>query len=106
MISKETIQQVVDEIVEGVDPLKIIMFGSYARGTQTEDSDLDIFVVVEMEGSSAETIRRVNSVISVMGLGIDVVVRSPAQVEKSLKGRDWFVQEVHEQGKVLYERRN
>jgi predicted nucleotidyltransferase len=54
MISQETIQQVVDDIVKGVDPVKVILFGSCARGTQSADSDLDIFVVAEMEGSSAE----------------------------------------------------
>ncbi len=106
MISQETIQQVVDDIVKGIDPIKVIMFGSYARGTQAVDSDLDIFVVAEMEGSSVERTRRVNGVISARGFGIDVVVRTPQQVQKSLTGRDWFVQEIYEQGKVLYERRN
>lgn len=106
MISQETIQQVVDDIVKGVNPIKVIMFGSYARGTQSADSDLDIFVVAEMEGSSAERIRSVRRVISAERFALDVVVRSPQQVQKSLSGRDWFVQEVFEQGKVLYERRN
>lgn len=106
MISQETIQSVVNDIVKGVDPLKIILFGSYARGTQTEESDLDIFVVAEIEGSSAERIRRIRSVITGERFAVDVVVRSPQQVQKSLGGRDWFVQEVFEQGRVLYERRN
>lgn len=106
MISQETIQQVVDDIVKGVNPIKVIMFGSYARGTQSAYSDLDIFVVADMEGSSVERIRRVNSTINARGFGIDVVVRTPEQVQKSLAGRDWFVQEIFEQGRILYERRN
>ncbi len=106
MISQATIQKIVDDIVKGVNPIKVILFGSYARGSQTTDSDLDIFVVAEMEGSSVERIRRVRGAITSERLAVDVVVRTPYQVQKSLTGRDWFVQEVFEQGKVLYERRN
>jgi len=35
---------------------------------------------------------------------VDIVVRSSKDIEKSLKGRDWFVQEVFEKGRVLYAR--
>lgn len=105
MISQETIQHVVNDIVKGVHPFKVILFGSYARGTQTIDSDLDILVVSDIRGSSSEKIRRVDRAISVMGFGIDIIVRTRAQVRKSLQSRDWFVQEVFEHGKILYDRK-
>src|SRR5436309_7850064 len=104
MIFQKTIQGVVDDIVREIKPHKVIVFGSYARGDATPDSDLDIFVVARLRGTSSERIRRVRSAITSNGFGLDVVVRTPRQVKKSLNGRDWFVQEVFEQGKLMYER--
>lgn len=45
MISNQTIKQAVDKIVAVANPRKVILFGSYAHGAATEDSDLDIMVV-------------------------------------------------------------
>jgi predicted nucleotidyltransferase len=104
MISETTIRNVVGDIVRTCKPTRVILFGSYSRGKQTPDSDLDIFVVASMRGSSSERSRRVRRAISGTGFGIDVVVRTPAEFRRALKGRDWFVQEIDETGKVLYQR--
>ncbi|MEK9138861.1 MAG: nucleotidyltransferase domain-containing protein [Bacteroidota bacterium] len=104
MISRKVIRSIVDDIVREIKPHKVILFGSYARGKATPDSDLDIFVVASLRGTSSQRIRRVRGAITSSGFGLDVVVRSPRQIRKSLSGRNWFVQEVFEQGKVLYER--
>jgi predicted nucleotidyltransferase len=104
MISRKTIQNVVRDIVRACRPEKVILFGSYARGKQHSDSDLDIFVVANFRGDSLERIRRVRRAIRGTDFGIDVVVRTPAELRKALKGRDWFVQEIAQTGKVMYER--
>src|SRR4030067_140754 len=45
MISESTIQQAVARLVAAANPSKVILFGSYARGDATEDSDLDLMVI-------------------------------------------------------------
>jgi predicted nucleotidyltransferase len=46
-ITPELIQYIVQRIVQEVQPEKIILFGSYARGDFGQDSDLDLFIAVE-----------------------------------------------------------
>ncbi|MBI5472855.1 MAG: nucleotidyltransferase domain-containing protein [Ignavibacteriae bacterium] len=104
MISQETIDSVVDDIVKKCKPLKIILFGSYARGNTTEDNDIDLLIILNMRGTSSQKIRRVRSSVTREGFGLDVVVRSPARLRKALAGRDWFIQEAVRDGRVLYER--
>ena len=49
MIDQKTINEIRDLIVETYQPEKIILFGSYANGNPTDDSDLDLLIVVETE---------------------------------------------------------
>ena len=47
MISEETINNVVERLIQAYDPLEIYLFGSYAWGSPTENSDLDLLIVVD-----------------------------------------------------------
>ena len=82
---------------------QIILFGSRAYGTPADDSDIDLFVVANIPGLAAERIRTVRRAIE-ENVSVDVVVRTPEEVERSLQGRDWFVKEVFQKGKILYAR--
>lgn len=104
MILKKIIKNIVKEIVDACNPDLVILFGSYGRGKPKKDSDLDIFVVADLPGSSVERIRLVRQAITEVGFGLDVVVRTPLEYQKALKGRDWFIQEIAREGKVLYAR--
>ena len=101
MISKEKISRIVSAIVQQCSPQQIILFGSHACGKPTEDSDIDLFVVANIPGLASERIRTVRRAIK-ENVPVDVVVRAPEEVERALRGRDWFVKEVFEKGKVLY----
>jgi predicted nucleotidyltransferase len=103
-IPKKTIAKIVQEIVRACKPRLVILFGSYGRGDPTNDSDLDLFVVANLPGNSSERIRFVHRAITATGFGIDIVVRTPEQYAKAMAGRDWFVQEIVKQGKIMYAR--
>ncbi len=84
---------------------KVVLFGSYARGTVTEDSDVDLLVVCPFQGKSVE-----QSVAIRMKLRphfpVDIIVRTPAKVRQRLEMGDGFMREILEEGKVLYEADN
>ena len=51
MVTREEIQATCDDIVREFAPLQVILFGSYAYGTPTEDSDVDLLVVLDVPKS-------------------------------------------------------
>ncbi len=52
---RRTIDKIVERITKEYKPKKIILFGSYAHGEPTEDSDIDILIVTQKRLSSEET---------------------------------------------------
>ncbi len=92
------IEKIVDQIVQRFRPQKIILFGSLARGTPTEDSDVDLLVVMETEESPLHTAAQIAASID-HPFPIDILVRTPSKWEASLKRGGVFPTEVV----VLYE---
>ena len=102
MITKEQIKKVVDLIVEKYRPIKIILFGSYAQGTPTEDSDIDLFIVKEdVPRVGRERIREVRRNIK-LSFACDLFIYKPEELDERIKLNDPFVQSVLKTGQVLY----
>ena len=98
------VQQVVETIRAGYEPEKIIVFGSYAHGTQTESSDLDILVIKDTEDRWLDRVRQVSGLLTPRRLPMDILVKTPNEVAKALNERELFMREVTEEGVVAYER--
>ena len=77
-------------------------FGSYAYGQPTEDSDIDILVVMSFDGSSRDQAVKIRTRIDTP-VAMDLLVRTPEQISELLAMDDFFIREIIEQGKVLYE---
>ena len=90
------------QIAEQFNPEKIVLFGSYAYGTPSDESDVDLLVILPFEGKSAhksvEIIRAIKPCIP-----LDVIVRTREQIAERLCQNDFFLREIMEKGKVLYE---
>lgn len=100
-IPQTTIDAVVRQIVEKFQPQKIILFGSYAFGTPRPESDVDLLIVMEKDDNqrkSLEIRRELN-----VNFGLDLVVFSPERLRQRIKLGDSFLQEIVQQGKVVYE---
>lgn len=98
------ITKVVEQIVEAVNPQKVILFGSYATGEITPDSDLDLLVIMETDLPFAERHRQVSRAVRPRLMPLDIIVRTPREIQDSLRRVDPFMHEVLEKGFVLYAR--
>ena len=96
------IARLCEQIVRGFYPQRVILFGSYAYGQPSPDSDVDLLVVMQFEGSSREQAAKIRSRIDTP-VALDLLVRTPEQVSERLAMGDFFMHEIIEQGKVLYE---
>lgn len=96
------IKKICEQIVRGFNPEKIILFGSYANGTPNEDSDIDLLVIMPYEGNELDKMAEVRRDLS-SAMPLDVLVKTPTQVEKRIKMGDFFVRDIIESGKVLYD---
>src|SRR5882724_4640248 len=105
MTSRRQIQAFVDAVVRRFRPSKVILFGSYAHGSVTEDSDVDLMVVMPHRGPSARTATRIR-LICPREFPMDLIVRSPREVRDRVRAGDPFLREVTFNGIVLHETRH
>lgn len=101
----DDLQKVVDEIVRRFQPLKIILFGSRAYDTATSDSDADLMVIMNVREPTTYVAARIAAAIP-HPLPIDVVVKTPTEMEEALHQGNIFETEVLKRGIVLYEATN
>jgi predicted nucleotidyltransferase len=102
-IPQEAIDDVVWQIAENFQPLKIVLFGSYAYGTPRPESDVDLLVIMETPLKEVEQEIHICQKIE-HHFGLDLLVKTPATLKKRLKLGDPFLKEIIRKGKVLYER--
>jgi len=81
---------------------KVILFGSYAQDAATEDSDVDLLVIVPFKGRSVDKSVEIRMKLR-PGFPIDLIVRTPEKVRQRLEMGDGFLMEILQKGKVLYE---
>lgn len=82
MISSEQIQQAVERLVKAANPSKVILFGSYARGDETEDSDLDLMVIEREVPNKFEEMVRLRQELRSLKIPVDVLVYSQNYVDE------------------------
>jgi predicted nucleotidyltransferase len=103
---EEVIKKIVDLLIKEYHPDKIILFGSYAYGKPTEDSDIDLLIIKESDKK-----RRIDRFVEVQSLIYNKEARIPVsplvltkeELEERLSIGDDFIEEIITKGKVLYE---
>lgn len=105
MIAREKIVNIGKTIVEKFNPEQVVLFGSYAYGNPTSNSDIDLFVVLAHECLAARKSAEIRLTLPT-DLPIDIIVRSPEKVQERLRMHDSFVSEIMKKGKILYAKSN
>ena len=101
-ISAAQIQGIVDQIVAGFSPRRIILFGSYANGLPDPDSDVDLLVIMDTRLRPVDQAAAIRRSLRVP-FPYDVLVRTSEQVQERLSLGDDFFRDVTETGIVVYE---
>jgi len=103
MVERAKIKSFCNAVAKQFRPRKIILFGSYAYGKPTEDSDVDLLVVMNRTRHRGERMSfRIRDAINA-GFPMDLLVRTPGFITKRLAWKDCFTEEIMRKGKVLYE---
>jgi predicted nucleotidyltransferase len=102
MVKRQSIKAFVRQVAAQFHPERVVLFGSYAYGNPTPDSDVDLLVVMQHEGPSAKQAAKIRKRIHA-GFPVDLLVRSPEEIQKRLAMDDFFVREIMELGRPLYE---
>ena len=104
MISEEQIQAVVRRIVEGYAPDRIILFGSYAYGTPTEHSDLDLLIIKKhAEAKRAERAIAIRTLLwGTDAPAMDIIIRTPEEMAARLPLYYTVEAQALEKGRILY----
>jgi predicted nucleotidyltransferase len=103
MVTNSEIDALSERIVREFSPERVILFGSYAYGTPSDESDVDLMVLLPFEGKgltkSLEIWNRVRPPFSV-----DILARRPDDTARRYREWDPLVREALDRGRVLYER--
>ena len=102
MIRNSHIKRYASELARTIRPERIILFGSYAYGKPTGDSDVDLLVILPHAGHDIEEAVRIRQRLTAP-FPLDLIVRTPENLRNRLDAGDAFLTSVMTMGKVLYE---
>jgi uncharacterized protein len=102
MVAMRDIRQFAQAVAREFKPRRIILFGSYAYGRPNADSDVDLLVIMPRKGSAIDKSLEIRSRIPA-GFPLDLLTRTDAEVARRVSMNDWFMRDIVEKGKTLYE---
>lgn len=102
MMFEDKIKMIVDRVTKNFDPKAIIVFGSAAKGNSTDDSDLDIAIIMDSDLSEHERNVKVRVCIGAIGMAMDLLVFTPQEIEAERYDESSIISEIMKTGEVVY----
>ncbi len=105
MITKDVIEDVKNRLVKAYNPVAIYLFGSYAWGNPTEDSELDLVIVVDKSDEKSYK-RPLAGYDALFGMNIakDIIVYTKEEFETASKNKTTLGFKIKKDGKLIYAR--
>ena len=100
-VDMNRIQDLAARIAREFKPEKIVLFGSYAYGHPTSNSDVDLLVILKFDGKPVRKAIEIRNRVNPR-LPLDLLVRTPEQIANRVVQNDWFMREILERGRTLY----
>lgn len=104
MISIKQIDEIVNRIASNYNPDKIILFGSYARGNYTDNSDLDFILVKETNAPKHKRGIEVRKLFFGLPISMDFKIYTTSEFNSELANKFSFLSSAIKDSKILYER--
>ncbi len=103
-IDETTLQEIVRRLVGAIDPDRIVLFGSRARGDARPDSDLDLLIVKDSDELRHRRAIPAYGALAGLGIPTDIIWRTPAEIAEWSRVPNHVTTRAIREGKVLYER--
>ena len=102
--ARDTIRKIADKIVSEYRPKKIVLFGSYANGKPTEDSDIDLLIVKDTDKRPIDRWLEVKKLLRGLApaLPVSPLVYTEEELAERIAIKDFFIDDVLKTGEVLY----
>jgi len=106
MITNKIVNDVIGTIISEIDPVKIILFGSCAKGTANESSDLDLVIIQETTEPKYLRARAIRRLFNPQPCAMDILVYTPQEYQHLLQFKSLIPYIATREGKIVYERRD
>ncbi len=104
MTTETIVDTMVNRIVAGFQPLRILLFGSRARGTDNRWSDVDLLVVMEEVADKRRAAVEMRRTLSDLPVSKDIIVTTPEEIARRGHIVGTVLRAALREGKVVYER--
>lgn len=105
MISEETIKEAARRIAEKFHPDRIILFGSYARGTADKHSDVDLLVICNVKKNRRELAVQMDMALWGLGMARDIILLTPNEYKMERQIPGTIARYAWKEGRALYGRK-
>jgi len=103
VVPQQVLREAVKRLVEGFEPIRIILFGSQARGAADDRSDVDLLVICPVAGRKRDLMVAMDRALNGLGIARDVVVLTPEEFERDRHIPGTVARPASLEGKVLYD---
>ena len=98
------VQRTLARLIRAFAPERVVLFGSHAKGTVQDKSDVDLLVIANVEGDPAIHRRRAKQLAADCFPPVDVVIATPSEVAEAANAKSPFLLSILSSGKTIYTR--